>query len=52
MAKQTEAIRTALGEPMITEFDVEIRAALCFVNAELVSLRQTDVAQRCLDWLG
>lgn len=34
MAKQTEAIRSALGEPMITEFEVEIRAALCFVNAE------------------
>ena len=34
MAKQTEAIRSALGEPMISEFDIETRAALCFVNAE------------------
>jgi hypothetical protein len=34
MAKQTEAIRSALGDPMIREFDIEIRAALCFVDAE------------------
>ena len=34
MTKQTEAIRSALGEPMIGEFDIETRAALCFVNAE------------------
>jgi len=34
MAKQTEAIRSALGDPMISEFEVETRAALCFVDAE------------------
>lgn len=34
MAKQVEAIRTALGDALIGEFRVEVRAALCFVNAE------------------
>jgi hypothetical protein len=34
MAKQVEAIRTALGAPMIRDFSVDVRAALCFVNAE------------------
>jgi hypothetical protein len=34
MAKQLEAIREALGEPLIQEFAVLPRAALCFVNAE------------------
>jgi hypothetical protein len=34
MAKQVEAIRQALGEPLIEEFNVRVRAGLCFVNAE------------------
>jgi hypothetical protein len=34
MAKQVDAIRTALGEAVIREFNVDVRAALCFVNAE------------------
>lgn len=34
MAKQVDAIRAALGEAVIREFSVEVRAALCFVNAE------------------
>jgi hypothetical protein len=34
MANQTQAIRSALGEPMIREFELETRVALCFVNAE------------------
>jgi len=34
MAKQVDAIATALGEPVIQEFEVPIRAALCFVDAE------------------
>jgi hypothetical protein len=34
MAKQAEAIQVALGQPLIQEFSVEVRAALCFVDAE------------------
>jgi hypothetical protein len=34
MAKQVEAIRAALGDSVIREFSVSVRAALCFVNAE------------------
>jgi hypothetical protein len=34
MAKQVEAIRTALGDSAIQEFAVEVNAALCFVDAE------------------
>lgn len=34
MAKQVEAIKTAIGEPEMQEFDVTVRAALCFVDAE------------------
>jgi hypothetical protein len=34
MAKQVDAIRTALGEAVIHEFRVNVRAALCFVGAE------------------
>jgi hypothetical protein len=34
MAKQVEAIRVALGQPLIEEFGVKARAALCFVDAE------------------
>jgi hypothetical protein len=34
MAKRVEAIRAALGEPMIREFNVDVRGALCFVSAE------------------
>jgi hypothetical protein len=34
MAKQVDAIRAALGEPLIEEFEVEVRPALCFVDAE------------------
>ncbi|HZT94768.1 MAG TPA: nuclease-related domain-containing protein [Gaiellaceae bacterium] len=34
MAKQVEAIRGALGEAVIWEFNVNIRSALCFVGAE------------------
>lgn len=34
MTKQTAAILAALGEPLIEEFAVEVRAALCFVDAE------------------
>jgi hypothetical protein len=34
MARQVEAIRLALGQPVIQEFRVEARAALCFVQAE------------------
>lgn len=33
MAKQVEAIKHALGEPAMQEFDVTVRAALCFVDA-------------------
>ena len=34
MANQLAAIRTALGEPLMQEFGVQPRAALCFVNGE------------------
>jgi len=34
MAKQVEALRRAFGEPVMHEFDVAVRAALCFVDAE------------------
>jgi hypothetical protein len=34
MAKQVDAIRLALGEAVIREFEVDVRAALCFVSAE------------------
>lgn len=34
MGKQTEAIRSALGEALAQEFEVEVKAALCFVDAE------------------
>jgi hypothetical protein len=34
MAKQLAAIRVALGEPLMQEFGVKPRAALCFVNGE------------------
>ena len=34
MAKQVEAINSAIGEPVMQEFDVTVRAALCFVDAE------------------
>lgn len=34
MAKQVEAIRAAVGEPVIEEFDLTIHPALCFVAAE------------------
>lgn len=34
MAKQVDAIKHALGEPVMQEFDVTVKAALCFVDAE------------------
>lgn len=34
MGKQTEAIRSALGEALVREFEVDVKAALCFVDAE------------------
>jgi hypothetical protein len=34
MAKQIDAIRVALGQPLIGEFAIEARAGLCFVDAE------------------
>jgi Nuclease-related domain len=34
MAKQVEAIKHALGEPVMQEFAVTVKAALCFVDAE------------------
>jgi hypothetical protein len=34
MAKQVEAIHAALGDGLVREFNVEVRAALCFVRAE------------------
>jgi hypothetical protein len=34
MARQLDAIRSALGQPLMQEFGVQARAALCFVNAE------------------
>ena len=34
MAKQVEAIKRAIGEPLMQEFNVTVRAALCFVDAE------------------
>jgi len=34
MAKQADAIRAALSQPLIEEFGVEVRTALCFVDAE------------------
>jgi len=34
MAKQVEAIENVLGEPLIEEFALQIRPALCFVDAE------------------
>ena len=34
MAKQVEAIRVGLGQPLIEEFAIDVRAALCFVSAE------------------
>jgi hypothetical protein len=34
MARQVHALRTALGEAVILEFGVRVRAGLCFVDAE------------------
>jgi hypothetical protein len=34
MAKQVDAIKSAVGEPLMQEFDVTVRAALRFVDAE------------------
>jgi hypothetical protein len=34
MSRQVAAIRTGLGDAMTREFNVEVRAALCFVDAE------------------
>jgi hypothetical protein len=34
MAKQVRAIKRAIGEPEMQEFDVTVKAALCFVDAE------------------
>lgn len=34
MAKQVDAIRAALGDALAREFNVEVRAALCFIGAE------------------
>lgn len=34
MAKQVEAVKRAIGESVMQEFDVTVRAALCFVDAE------------------
>ncbi|WP_181813753.1 nuclease-related domain-containing protein [Gaiella occulta] len=34
MGKQTEAIRSALGEALVQEFQVDVKAVLCFVDAE------------------
>jgi hypothetical protein len=34
MTKQVEAIRSALGEALAQEFEVDVKAALCFVDAE------------------
>jgi hypothetical protein len=34
MAKQVEAIRSGLGEALVQEFEVNMKAALCFVDAE------------------
>lgn len=34
MRGQVEAIQSALGEPLIQEFEVNVRAALCFIDAE------------------
>jgi hypothetical protein len=34
MSKQVDAIKAALSQPLIEEFDVQVKAALCFVNAE------------------
>lgn len=34
MAKQMEAIKSAIGEPVMQEFDVTVKAGLCFVDAE------------------
>ena len=34
MAKQVDAIRTAIGQALIEEFDLQTYAALCFVAAE------------------
>ena len=34
MVKQVEAIRMAVGQPLIEEFDLTVHPALCFVEAE------------------
>ncbi|RDI74404.1 Nuclease-related protein [Gaiella occulta] len=34
MGKQIEAIRSALGEAVVQEFEIDVKAALCFVDAE------------------
>lgn len=34
MAKQVEAVRNALGEPLLEEFALSITPVLCFVDAE------------------
>ena len=34
MAKRVDAIERAIGEPVMQEFDVAVKAALCFVDAE------------------
>jgi hypothetical protein len=34
MAKQVDAIRTAMGQPLIEEFDLKVHRALCFVDSE------------------
>ncbi len=34
MARQVEAIKTALGQPLLEEFALAVRPSLCFVDAE------------------
>jgi hypothetical protein len=34
MAKQVEAIKTALGQPFLEKFSLDVRPSLCFVDAE------------------
>jgi Nuclease-related domain len=51
MAKQVDAIRTALGEAVIREFSVNVRPGLCFVAAEWsLFARPFDLAGVWIGW--
>jgi hypothetical protein len=52
MAKQVEAIREAIGQPLIEEFELSITPVLCFVDAEwpLIFARPFQIGGVWVEW--